>query len=752
MEAKRFTTKFGGKELTIETGKFAENANASCTVQMGDTVVLVTAVLSDSVRPGMDFFPLMVDYEEKLYAAGRIKGSRYIKRDGRPTDDAVLVGRFIDRAIRPLFDSRIKNDVQVIATVLSFDEENDPDIAGLIGASCALHMSDIPWNGPIGAVRISKSGDAWLENPTYSERKDTEFDLDIAGTTEKVVMIEAMANEASESDIAEAFVKGKKALKPVIELIEKIRKEVGKEKMDLFTPANEKEAEAQKRRTEIEEMSMEFMRPVIQELFFDEKKPTRKDRNDAKSEVKKRLVAHLTENGVEENELSFGTGLIYDFVQMEVSRKILEDGLRVDGRAITEVRPLTIETGLFPRLHGTGHFARGETQVLSVCTLGSPGDRQTLDGMEITGDKRYMHHYNFPPFSVGEAKPLRGASRRDIGHGALAEKALASMIPPQEEFPYTILVASEVLNSNGSSSMASTCGSTLALMDAGVPIKAPVAGIAIGIATSEKDWKIITDIQDLEDGPGGMDFKVTGTMKGFTAIQMDTKTHGITQEMIEQALKQGREALNHILTEMTAVIAEPRKELSEYAPRILSINIDPEKIRDVIGPGGKMINEIIAQTGVETIDIEQNGLVMITSKSGKAGEEALQRVRDLTREIEAGEEFLGEVVRLMDFGAFVNLLPNKDGMVHISELAPWRVDKVEDIVKIGDKVHVKVMEIDDMGRVNLSMKQAEGNEYTEEMRAKAQSQPARRDNDHDSRGRGPRGPRDSRRGGRPPRR
>ncbi|MDP2632027.1 MAG: polyribonucleotide nucleotidyltransferase [Candidatus Uhrbacteria bacterium] len=734
MESKRFKTKFGGKELIIETGKFAANANASCTVQMGDTVILATVVMSKETRPGMNWFPLMVDYEEKLYAAGRIKGSRYVKREGRPTDEAVLIGRFIDRAIRPLFDNRIKNDVQVIVTVLSFDEENDPDILGLIGASTVLHMSDIPWNGPIGAVRVSKLNGEWLINPGYEQRKETEFDLDIAGTTEKVVMIEARASEAEESDLLEAFERGSKELKPVIKLIEQIRKEIGLEKLDLFSPKTEKEKIAQERKAEVEKISLAFIGPVIRELFFDQSRPTRAERNAGKEEVKERLVAHLTEQGVDENEHWIGTGLIYDAVQDEISKMILEEGRRVDGRQITEVRPLIIEAGLLPRVHGSGHFSRGETQVLSVCTLGAPGDKQTLDGMETVGEQRYMHHYNFPPFSVGEAKPLRGAGRREVGHGALAEKAVVDMLPPAEEFPYAIRVVSEVMNSNGSSSMASTCGSTLALMDAGVPIKSPVAGIAIGIASRGDDWKVITDIQDLEDGAGGMDFKVTGTKKGFTAIQMDTKTQGITQEMIAEALTQGRNAINGILDQMIAVIAEPRAELSPYAPRILTINIDPEKIRTVIGPGGKMINEIIEKTGVETIDIEQTGLVMITSKNGESGQAALEWVRNLTREVETGEIFDGQVVKIMDFGAFVNILPGKDGMVHVSELAPWRVNRVDDIVKIGDTVKVKVMEIDDMGRVNLSMKQAEGNVYTEEMKKKSQEPSAPRPQSGGSRG------------------
>lgn len=717
MEIKKFSTNFAGKELIIETGRFADQANAAITLQMGETVVLVTAVMGEP-RDGMNFFPLMVDYEEKLYAAGRIKGSRFIKREGRPSDEAVLVSRFIDRAIRPLFDSRIRNNMQIICTVLSFDEENDPDILGLIGASCALHMSDIPWNGPIAAVRTSQIDGEWVFNASYEQRKTSAFDLDIAGTPEKVVMIEARANEVPEETIAEAFKQGKAQLKPVIDLIEKIRSEVGTEKVMVIPDEDPREKE-------IQEMSKAFMTSRMEELFFSQTKASKQERAEAKERLKADLIEHLLEKDVDEEELSIGTSLIYDFVQMEVSRAIIESGKRLDGRGIEEVRPLTIEAGLLPRVHGSGHFSRGETQILSIATLGSPGDQQTLDNMETVGEKRYMHHYNFPPFSVGEAKPLRGAGRREIGHGALAEKALEPVLPSKENFPYTIRVVSETMNSNGSSSMASTCASTLALMDAGVPIKTPIAGIAIGLASTGDAWKVITDIQDLEDGPGGMDFKVTGSKDGITAIQMDTKTDGLTQEMIEEALRQSKNARANILEQMTAVIAEPRAELSKYAPSIITLEINPDKIRDVIGPGGKMINEIIEKTGVQAIDIEQDGLVVITAPDQESGKAAYDWVHNLTRDVEVGEAFEGEIVRIMDFGAFVNILPGKDGMVHVSELAPWRVEKVDDIVKLGDKVKVKVIEIDDMGRINLSMKQAEGNVYTDEMKAKAQKRPER---------------------------
>ena len=750
MTQKEFKATVGGKEITIKTGKYAQAANGSCIVQCGETVLLATAVVSPYQRPGLNYFPLMVDYEEKLYAAGRIKGSRFIKREGRPTDDAVLVGRFIDRAIRPLFDQRIKRDVQVIISMLAFDGEIDPDILGLIGASCAIHMSDIPWNGPIGGARISKLGEEWIVNPTYEQRAEADFDLDLAGTTEKTIMIEARANEVAEDVMAEAFKRGSESLAPVIKLIEEVQKAVGKEKdMTLAEPQTDEAKALVVHHEELKKMAVEFMQPIYKKLCYDTPAMSKTAINEAKNELKARLTEHMAGDEYSEDDVKYATGLIYNFTQDEASRIILESGTRIDGRALDEVRTLTIDAGVIPRVHGSGHFSRGTTQVLNTATLGSPGDKQILDGMEITGEKRYMHHYNFPPYSVGEAKPLRGASRRDIGHGALAEKALEPVLPDAETFPYTIRLVSEVLSSNGSSSMASTCASTLSLMDAGVPITSPVAGIAIGLASNGDNFKVLADLQDIEDGEGGMDFKVTGTRNGFTAIQMDTKTQGLTHEIITEALAAGTKALGQILDQMDAVIAEPRKELSEHAPRIISISINPDKIRDVIGPGGKMINEIIEKTGVETIDIEQDGTVFITSIGQEPADAAREWVHNLTREVEAGEKFTGEVVRLMDFGAFVNILPGKDGMVHISELAPWRVAKVEDIVKLGDKVNVVVKEIDDMKRVNLSMKQAEGNTYTEEMKAKADTSPPRSGGGRPP-ARGGRGGRSG--GGRPPRR
>lgn len=719
MSKTSYSIEFGGKPLTIEVAKFAQAANGTCTVRYGDTVVLATAVLSKEVRAGLDFFPLMVDFEEKLYAAGRIKGSRFIKREGRPTDEAVLAARFIDRAIRPLFDQRIKNDVQVIISVLAFDNKNDADVPGLIAASCALHMSDIPWNGPIAAARVNRLDGKMILNGLYAERELAKFDVEVAGTAEKVIMLEAGCDEAPEDQVLEAIAYGRDSLAPVIALIEQVRADHGKAKVDLLTPKTEDEKLKAEKKAQIEAILKPFAMKTIDELFFAAPKATKSQRVEAKSELKKRAIEFLKTQNVEDDSIKLGTSMLSGFIDEAITRSILDNKKRVDGRGINEIRALNGEVALLPCVHGSGYFTRGETQVLSVCTLGAPGDKQTLDGMELVGERRFMHHYNFPPFSVGEAKPLRGAGRREIGHGALAEKALAYMIPDQETFPYAIRVVSETFMSNGSSSMASTCATSLALMDAGVPIKAAVAGIAMGLASDGERYQVITDIQDLEDGEGGMDFKITGSKTGITAIQLDTKTDGLPHDVVVEAITKSREARLQVLDVMNKAIAAPRAELSPNAPRIIKIRIHPDKIREVIGPGGKMINEIIAKTGVSGIDIEDDGLVMITSVNGEAGKAAYDWINNLTREVGVGELFEGEVVRLMDFGAFVQILPGKDGLVHISELAPWRVDQVTDIVKVGDKVKVKVIEIDEKGRTNLSMKQAEGNVYTDAMKAKA---------------------------------
>ena len=732
-ETKTFSVQWGGKDLTIEVGKFANPANGSCTVRYGDTVVLATACMSENVRDGLDFFPLQVEYEERFYAAGRIKGSRFMKKEGRPTDEAILVARYIDRAIRPLFDGRMRNDIQVVVTCLQFDGENDPDVIGLIGASCALHISDIPWDGPIADIRVGQnpagggSGSAgggfeWTINPSYEARMKSALDLSFAGTSETVIMVEAGASEVDEKTVLDAFAFGQKHLAAPVKLIEEVRAALGKTKRDMVTPKTDEEAEKAKRREGVEAKARPFVAQKVAELFFGTPRATKVERAAQKAELKKLTEKFLLAEGVEPADVKYGTSIIYDVLESEVSRMILDEDKRVDGRAITQIRPLLSEVGLFNRLHGSGHFMRGETQVLSTVTLGAPGDKQTLDSMEFQGTKNYFHHYNFPPFSVGECKPMRGPGRREIGHGALAEKAILPMLPEKEAFPYTIRVVSEVLSSNGSSSMGSTCGSSLALMDAGVPIKAAVAGIAMGIATDEKGrWKVITDLQDLEDGAGGMDFKIAGSRTGITAIQMDTKTKGITKEVVEQTLKQALIARLEILDVMDKAIVAPRAELSPFAPRIITLRIDPESIGAVIGPGGKMINEIIATTGVGSIDIEDDGLVMITSVNAEAAQQAFDWIRNLTRKAEVGEQFKGKVTRLMGFGAFVEFLPKQEGLVHVSEMAPWRVGEPGDIVKVGQEVFVKVTEIDNLGRINLSMKQATGNVYPEKPPVSAQA-------------------------------
>lgn len=714
MQIKKFTKEWGGRTLSVEVGRFAGHANGSCLVQYGETVVLATACMSTQTKE-MDFFPLSVEYEERLYAAGRIKGSRFIKKEGRPTDEAVLSGRFIDRAIRPLFDATMRNEIQVVVTVFAFDGENDPDQLGLIAASCALSISDIPWNGPIAVNRVGQVEGQLVLNPTYAQRNESILDLAVAGTTERVLMVEAGANEASEELTLEAFAFSQKNMFAPIELIDEVVKEVGKKKIrpeDLIKPeANELLQKAE----DVLEKAQSFMQSQITELFFNEPKASKVGRALAKTKLKDLFAAHLAEQGVEEPVMKLALGRVSELVEAEVSRQILENDRRVDGRQIDEVRPLFAEVAVLPRVHGSGHFMRGETQVLSVVTLGAPGDEQTLDGMEVTGTRRFMHHYNFPPYSVGEVKPMRGPGRREIGHGALAEKALDPMMPAKEDFPYAIRVVSEVLSSNGSSSMASACGATLALMDAGVPIKAPVAGIAMGLVSTPdmKKWKVITDLQDLEDADGGMDFKIAGTKNGITAIQLDTKTIGLTHDILTETITKAKTARLHVLDVMLAAIPAVRAELSPNAPRITKIMIHPDKIREVIGPGGKMINEIIATTGVAAIDIEDSGLVMITSTNAEAGQKAYDWIKMITAEPEVGLIYDGTVTRLMDFGAFVEIMPKKEGLVHVSEIAPYRVENVSDLLKVGDKVKVKLFEIDSMGRLNLSMKQAPGNVYPE---------------------------------------
>lgn len=707
MSTQKFSMEWAGRNLEIEVGKYAAQSSGSCTVRYGDTVVLATATMSEKLREGISFFPLMVDYEERLYAAGKIKGSRFIKREGRPTDEAILTGRLVDRSIRPLFDDRMRNDIQVVLTVFSVDGENDSDIPSLIGASVALMISDIPWDGPIAGIRIGKVDNELVLNPTFASREKSDLDLVVAGTKEKVIMLEAGAKELPEEAIKEAITLAQKHLHEINEFIKDIRAKVGKEKRIVeVPPATDEETAAREEEKVIVSKTEEFLSGRYEKTLFGNPKASKKEKRVARETLESEVDEHLKGLGYGKEKRKIGTEHTELYLEQAVSKAILDKNLRVDGRALTEIRPLLLEIASIPRTHGSAVFSRGETQVLNAVTLGAPSDEQTLDGMEVAGKKRYFHHYNFPAYSVGETGPNRGPGRREIGHGALAERAIEPLLPPREEFPYTIRSVSEVLSSNGSSSMASTCASCLALMDAGVPLRTHCAGIAMGLASDEAGrWKVLTDLQDLEDGDGGMDFKIAGTRKGITAIQMDTKTKGLSAEIVETTFAQALEARKQILDVMEKTIPGPRPELSPFAPRITSFRINPDSIRTVIGPGGKMINEIIDKTGV-TIDIEDDGLVMITSTNAESAKKAEDWIKNLTREVKVGEIFTGKVTRIMDFGAFVEILPKQEGMVHISELADNRVGAVTDVVSIGAEVTVKVIEIDSMGRINLSVRQA----------------------------------------------
>ncbi|MEK7115938.1 MAG: polyribonucleotide nucleotidyltransferase [Patescibacteria group bacterium] len=702
---KEYSIEWGGRTLTIGVGQLAQQAGGSCTVRYGDTVVLCTATMGD-VREGVDFLPLSVDFEERMYAAGRIKGSRFMKREGRPTDEAILSGRLIDRAIRPLFPDAFRNEVAVVATVFSHDQENDADVPGLIGASCALMLSHIPWNGPIAAVRVGQKNGQLILMPTYAEVNGDGLDLVVAGTGEKTIMVEAGANIVSEDKMLEAMKLAHANLESVITLINTVVTENGKRTLDPNARASEEEAT---KRTEIEEIHAKaraFLETKTGVLFAEPLK-TKADRKAAVVRLKSELGGHLTELGIGKDSRKKAEDVVDAFIESEITRQILEDGKRADGRKLDEIRELDCIVGIMPRTHGSGLFQRGSTQILSSVTLGSPGMEQTLDTMEFQVKKHYFHHYNFPSYSVGETRGNRGPGRREIGHGALAERALMPVLPGREQFPYTIRVVSEVLGSNGSSSMGAACGSTLALMDAGVPITAPVAGIAMGLASNEKTgkYRVITDLQDLEDGAGGMDFKIAGTRDGITAVQMDTKTSGLPWDVIVQTFAQAREARIRIIDTIERMISTPRAELSKWAPRIEVLHINPDRIRDVIGPGGKIINEIIDTCNVQ-IDIEDDGLVLITAVNPDGMKKAIEWVKQLTREVAVGEIFTGPVTRILDFGAFVEISPKQEGMVHVSELAPQRVNKVSDVVAIGDMVTVRVIEIDSMGRINLSIKRA----------------------------------------------
>ncbi|HAI52835.1 MAG TPA: polyribonucleotide nucleotidyltransferase [Firmicutes bacterium] len=690
-----FRRELAGRPLVLEFGGVAKQANGSVLVRYGETVVLVTATMSKEPRTGIDFFPLLVDYEERQYAVGRIPGG-WGRREGRPSEEAILSARMIDRPLRPLFPEGFRNDVHIVATVMSVDKSNSPTIAALIGASAALHVSDIPFGGPVGGVKVGRVNGRFVLNPTLAEQAESDLEITIAGTKDAVTMVEAGANEVPEQAILEAISFGHQFIKELCLWQEEIRAQIGKGKAEVtvFQPA-----------LDLDRWVREH---VYEELVQALKASEKLERERLLDEVRGGAhEAYQEEFGEEEyEEQSKFIDAVFDAVlKEEVRRAITQDRMRPDGRRPEEIRPVTCQVGLLPRAHGSGLFTRGQTQVLTSVTLGLKSDEQLLDSLTDEESKRYIHHYNFPPYSVGEVRPIRGPGRREIGHGALAERALLPMIPKEEEFPYTIRLVSEVLESNGSSSMASVCGSTLALMDAGVPIKQPVAGIAMGLVMMDGKYTILTDIQGLEDALGDMDFKVAGTSKGITALQMDIKISGVTQLIMAEALEQARKARLFILDKMLADIPKPRPDLSKYAPRIITMEIPVDKIRDVIGPGGKIIRDIIAKTGVE-IDIEDDGRVYIASTDEEGGKKAQQLIERYVKDVEVGETYLGVVKRIMNFGAFVEILPGKEGLVHISQLENRRVKRVEDVLKVGDEVLVKVLEIDRQGRINLSRKEA----------------------------------------------
>lgn len=692
-----YTLPIGDKILSIQIRNLAEQANGSVLARFGDTMVHATAVMSAKEKANMGFFPLMVDYEEKYYAAGKIKGPRYIKREGRPTDEAVCNSRLIDRTIRPLFPKELRREVQTIATVLSWDAQNEPDVLALIGVSTALAISDIPWNGPVAAVRVGLIEGQYIINPTYEQRGKSPLDVVFSVMRKRgellINMIEGGFNETSEQSITEAYKFAKPYLDQIINFEEQIMEAQGNKKLELPSGAPDKEF-------------AEFVKSRLETLDDALYKPLKTQRQEAMDILREELGEAVAEKYPDDEQKLAQAGEIFDEETDRVLHEnVLKHDMRPDGRKLDEIRPLYGEVGLIPRAHGSGFFSRGETKALSVATLGAPGDSQLMDGMEITGKKRFLHHYNFPPYSVGEVKFLRAPGRREIGHGMIAEKTLLPLMPAVEDFPYTIRVTSEILSSNGSTSMAALSAATMAIMDAGIPLKRPATGISMGLITGENGaYKILTDIQGPEDHHGDMDFKVAGTREGVNMIQMDVKIEGITEKILADVLERGRVAREHILDAIEGVIAKPRPELSQYAPRILIIHINPEKIREVIGPGGKVINEIIEQTGV-LIDIEEDGTIFVTAEKPEAGAKAVEWINNITREVKVGEVFQGKVKRIMAFGAFVEILPGQEGMIHVSNLADHRVNKVEDVVKIGDMVPVKVIKIDDMGRIDLSLRE-----------------------------------------------
>ncbi len=718
---KSYSMELGGRTLTLEFGKYAEQASGATFIRYGDTALLVTATVASTPRPGIDFFPLSVDFEEKLYSVGHIPGS-WNRREGRPGEKAILTSRLIDRPLRPLFPKGMRHDVSVVATVMSCDQNNIPDIPAMIGASAAIATSQIPWAGPIGAVNVGYVDGEYIINPNIEQREKSSLNLTVAGTSEAVLMVEAGAKEVSEEVMLSGILFAHEEIKKIVAFLNGIVAEIGKPKQEfpLVLPGEDVKAAVR-----------EYAYDKVQWMFetFD-----RSERNAREEQVKADVAEHFAEQ-FEGRETEVGDALYA--IQKEIMRRhIIDQGLRPDGRKLTEVRPIWCETGVLPRAHGSGVFTRGQTQVMTVATLAPVSEKQILDGIGVEDSKRYMHHYNFPGYSTGEAKPQRSPGRREIGHGALAERALEPMIPSVDEFPYCLRLVSEVMSSNGSTSQASVCGSTLALMDAGVPIKRPVAGVAMGlIKDTENTGKVavLTDIQGLEDFLGDMDFKVAGTSQGITAIQMDIKIKGIDEAILRQALAQAYDGRMHILGKMLEVLPAPREHLSAYAPKIVQFRINPEKIGEVVGPRGKMINKIIEETGVK-IDIEDDGSVYIATNDEEAAKKAKSIIEGIAKDLQVGDVFTGKVARIMSFGAFVEYAPGKDGMIHISKLANGRVDKVEDVVKIGDTLECRVAEIDSQGRINLVRNDIKYDDESMPVR-----RPPRRDGDRGDRGgRGPR--------------
>ena len=702
---KKFETELAGRSLVVETGKVAELANGNAIIHYGDTVVMVNATASKEPKEGVDFFPLSVDYEEKLYAVGKIPGS-FQKREGKPADKAILTSRAIDRPIRPLFPKDFRNDVCVVATVLSVEQDNSPEVCAMIGASVALSISDIPFGGPTAAVNVGYVDNQIVINPTVEQREKSRLRLTVAGTMEKVTMIEAGADEIPNDTMLECIKAGHEEIKKLCTFISEIKAEVGKPKFEYISFATNADV--------FSEVKENFKERMYQDVQAQDKDTRDANMDAIATDIQTYFTEKYGEEWIEEHASDIAAS-IHDLEKECVREMILKEHKRPDGRKIDEIRPLSCEVGVLPRVHGSAIFTRGQTQVLSVVTLGTKSEEQELDGLDEEESKRYMHQYNFPSYSVGEARPSRGPGRREIGHGALAEKALVPVIPSEEEFPYTIRVVSEVLSSNGSTSQASICGSTLALMDAGVPIKKPVAGISTGLVTSKEnpdEYVMLTDIQGIEDFFGDMDFKVGGTKDGITAIQVDIKNDGLTYDIIKQAFERTKVARDYILDEiMLKQIAEPRKELSKYAPRIITTTINVDKIKDVIGPGGKMINKIIDATGVK-IDIEEDGRVCIYTDDPEKGKLALKMVEDIAKDIEVGKIYDGKVTRIMNFGAFVDIGGGREGLLHISKISNKRVEKVEDVLSVGDEIKVKVYEIDNQDRINLTMKDLE--EHKEE--------------------------------------